>query len=227
MTADSAQAARAGQAERPAELDVFVIGGTGVDTVVRVPRLPLPERETVMVPPIERYAAHTGVGVARGCHHLGLRTHIADVVGADPEGDQVRESCAAAGLSSDFRTHPSGTRRSVNLVAPDGRRVSLYDGRHPLGMDVDPGLYRPVFARTRHVHVSVVDWARHALAEAAAAGLSTSTDLHDWDGVNDYHRDFAHGAGLVFLSVSALGDRVEETAEAAPAGARRRFPPHW
>ncbi|ONK11961.1 carbohydrate kinase family protein [Streptomyces sp. MP131-18] len=194
------------------ELDVFVVGGTGVDTIVRVPRLPLPERETIMVPPIERYVAHTGNGVAFGCHHLGLRTHLADVIGADPEGDQVRGAYAAAGLSFDHRTHPSGTRRSVNLVDPNGRRVSLYDGRHPVGMTVDPGLYRPALARTRHVHASLADWARHALAEAAGAGPSTSTDLHDWDGVQDYHRDFAYGADLVFISTSALGGRTEETA---------------
>ncbi|GAA4890215.1 carbohydrate kinase family protein [Streptomyces coeruleoprunus] len=204
------------------ELDVFVIGGAGVDTVVRVPELPVPVRDSVHVPPIESYVAHTGNGVALGCHHLGLRTHFADVIGTDPEGDLIRSAYARAGLSFDHRTHPSGTRRSVILVDDRGRRMSFYDGRHPAGMTVDPLLYRPVLGRTRHVHVSIMDWARHALAEAVALGVPTSTDLHDWDGHHDHHRDFAYGADLVFVSAAALGDRVEEVAQDILARGRAR-----
>ncbi|MFB9903391.1 carbohydrate kinase family protein [Allokutzneria oryzae] len=196
-----------------AELDVLVIGGVGVDTIVRVPELPLPMRDSIMVPPIEQYLAHTGNGVALGCHHLGLRTHFADVIGTDPEGEKVLATYAETGLSFGYRTHPSGTRRSVNLVDKQGNRLSLYDSRHPFEMTVDPELYRPWIGRTRHVHVSIMNWARHALADAVAAGVPTSTDLHDWDGKNDYHQDFAYGADLVFVSTSALGDRVEEVTE--------------
>ncbi|MDT0317654.1 carbohydrate kinase family protein [Streptomyces millisiae] len=192
--------------------DVFVIGGVGVDTIVRVPELPLPPRDSVMVPPIERYVAHTGNGVALGCHRLGLRTHLADVIGADFEGELITAHYAKAGLSFDHRIHPSGTRRSVNLVDRHGHRLSLYDARQPVGMTVDPDLYRPALGRVRHVHVSIMDWARHALADAVAAGLPTSTDLHDWDGESEHHRDFAYGADLVFVSTAALGDRVEDVA---------------
>ncbi|WP_231950587.1 carbohydrate kinase family protein [Allokutzneria albata] len=192
------------------DLDVLVVGGVGVDTIVRVPELPLPMRDSIMVPPIEQYLAHTGNGVALGCHHLGLRTHFADVIGEDAEGAKVLETYASVGLSFAHVTHPSGTRRSVNLVDKRGNRLSLYDGRHPFEMEVGPELYRPAIGRARHVHVSIMNWARHALADAVAAGVTTSTDLHDWDGENEYHQDFAYGADLVFVSTSALDDRVEE-----------------
>ncbi|MFB7613525.1 carbohydrate kinase family protein [Kitasatospora sp. NPDC056181] len=196
------------------EWDVVVVGGVGVDTIVRVPRLPLPERETIKVPPIRRYVGHTGNGVALGCHSLGLRTHFADVIGDDPEGRLVLAHYAEAGLSFTHRIHPSGTRRSVNLVDPQGVRISLYDGRHPPGMTVSPDLYREALGRTRHAHLSLVDWARHALADAVDAGLSTSTDLHNWDGRDEYREDFAYGADLVFLSSGAIGDRIEEVSDA-------------
>ncbi|MBC3841371.1 carbohydrate kinase family protein [Streptacidiphilus sp. 4-A2] len=204
------------------ELDVLVVGGVGVDITVRVPQLPLPARETIRVPPIQQYVGHTGNGVALGCHHLGLRTHFADVIGDDPEGELVRARYAGTGLSFEYRFHPSGTRRSVNLVDPQGARVSLYDGRHPPGLTVDPELYRGALGRTRHVHVSLIDWARHALAEAAGQGLSTSTDLHNWDGRDEYRQDFAYGADLVFLSAGAIGDRIEEVCESILARGRAR-----
>ncbi len=40
--------------------------------------------------------------------------------------------------------------------------------------------------------------------------MTTSTDLHDWDGENPYHREFALGADIVFVSGSALGERIDE-----------------
>jgi sugar/nucleoside kinase (ribokinase family) len=192
--------------------DVLVIGGAGVDTIVRVPALPLPTRDAILVPPIEDFAGHTGNGVALGCHTLGLSTEFADVIGDDDHGRLLRATYEKAGLPFTCRVHPSGTRRSVNLVDPHGNRLSLYDPRHPSGMDVDPGLYEPGIHRANHIHASIVNWARHALAAAVAAGRPTSTDLHDWDGTSDYHRDFAYQADIVFMSAAALGDRADETA---------------
>jgi sugar/nucleoside kinase (ribokinase family) len=190
------------------DLDVFVIGGVGIDTIVRVPGLPLPEQETIHVQPVESYVGHTGHGVVLGCHRLGLHPGLADVIGDDAEGRRIRATYEELGLPLAIAVHPSGTRRSVNLVSPDGSRVSLYDGRHPAGMRVDPDLWRGRVARARHVHVSIMDFARRALPDVLAADCTLSTDLHDWDGDNEFHRDFAQCADIVFVSTSALRDKA-------------------
>ncbi|MGC4936366.1 carbohydrate kinase family protein [Kribbella sp. DT2] len=190
------------------DLDVLVIGGVGIDTIVRVPGLPLPDRETLHVPPVESYVGHTGHGVVLGCDRLGLRSGLADVIGDDAEGRRIRSAYEELGLPLAFALHPSGTRRSVNLVSPDGSRVALYDGRHPAGMWVDPVLWREWTGHARHVHISIMDFARRALPDVLASGCTVSTDLHDWDGDNDYHRDFAQCADVVFVSTSALPDKV-------------------
>jgi acarbose 7IV-phosphotransferase len=193
--------------------DVYVIGGVGIDTIVRVPQLPLPDEDSIAVPPIASYVGHTGHGVVLGCHRLGLRSGLADVIGDDAEGARILRLYGELGLPLHVSTHPAGTRRSVNLVPPDGRRLSLYDGRQPAGLTADPELWRPGLGAARHVHVSIMDFARHALADAVAAGVPTSTDLHDWDGHSAYHRDFAYRADLVFVSGSALTEPVSEVAE--------------
>jgi sugar/nucleoside kinase (ribokinase family) len=107
-------------------------------------------------------------------------------------------------------THPSGTRRAVNLVEPGGRRMSFFDARHPADLLPDRELWADGIRRARHVHVSIVGWGGHPLADAVAAGATTSTDLHDWDGENPYHRGFALGADFVFVSGSGLGDRADD-----------------
>jgi sugar/nucleoside kinase (ribokinase family) len=198
----------AGQGNRP--LDVFVVSGVGVDTIVRVPTLALPRVDSLFVPPIRRYVGHTGNGVALGCKALGLRTAFVDMIGDDPEGDLIRASYREKGLEFGYVTHPAGTRQSVILVDPDGRRLSFFDGRQPNDAVPDASLWRDGITRARHVHVSIMPWARHALADAIAAGKPTSTDLHDWDGTNPYHHDFAYGADIVFVSATALGERIDE-----------------
>lgn len=191
--------------------DVLVVGGVGVDTVVRVERLPVEARDSVLVPPVREYVGHTGNGVALGCQALGLATALVDVIGDDPFGRLVRDRYADSGVDFRYTTHPSGTRRAVNLVDDSGRRMSFYDGRHPAGLRLDPELYQPLLATTRHLHLSIMDFARHLYPAAAELGLTVSTDLHDWDGANPYHLDFARQSDLVFLSTAALGDRVEQT----------------
>ncbi|MEU8248389.1 adenosine kinase [Nonomuraea sp. NPDC048916] len=178
--------------------DVLVLGGAGVDTTVYVPELPLPYADTYAVPPVIDRIGNTGAGVALGCAALGLSVAFADLVGDDPQGDLVRRALGGV----DFRWAPAeaGTRRSVLLVGPDGRRTSLFDPRATPGERLPPELYTGV--RARHAHVSITDFCRHVYDHLD--GVPTSTDLHDWDGVDDHHRDFAQRSDLVFLSSAAL-----------------------
>ncbi|MGW5687697.1 adenosine kinase [Nonomuraea sp. NPDC003754] len=181
--------------------DVLVIGGAGVDTTAYVPELPLPYADTYAVPPVVDRIGNTGSGVALGCAALGLRTRFADLIGDDPQGRLIREHLAARGVDFAWAPSAAGTRRSILLVGPDGRRTSLFDPRGVPGERLPRELYlRPA----RHVHVSITDFSRHVYADFP--DVPTSTDLHDWDGVSDYHKDFAYRSDLVFLSATALAD---------------------
>ncbi|MFG2223006.1 carbohydrate kinase family protein [Streptomyces sp. NPDC048644] len=188
--------------------DVLVIGGSGVDTLVRVGALPVPAADSYAVPPVREWAGHTGTGVALGCAALGLRTGFVDFIGDDAPGALVRERLAGAGV--DFRPliSPHGTRRAVNLVAPDGRRTSFYDSRDPDDLRMPPEHYLPALRRARHVHLSITHFARFLYDDIAALGLPVSTDLHDWDGLTTHHREFALRSDLVFLSTAGAGERI-------------------
>ncbi|MFE3450027.1 carbohydrate kinase family protein [Nonomuraea sp. NPDC059194] len=181
--------------------DVLVIGGAGVDSTAYVPELPLPYADTYQVPPVVDRIGNTGSGVALGCTALGLRTRFADLIGEDPQGRLIREHLAAKGVDFAWAESAAGTRRSLLLVGPDGRRTSLYDARGVAGERLPRELY---LHPARHVHVSITDFARHVYADLD--GVPISTDLHDWDGAADYHKDFAYGSDLVFLSATKLED---------------------
>jgi sugar/nucleoside kinase (ribokinase family) len=193
--------------EAPA-YDVLVVGGTGVDTIVRVGELALPTGDSTCVPPIRDYVAHTGNGVALGFHALGLATKFIDFLGDDAQGRMILDRYAAAGLDFSHLPAPAGTPRSVNLVDLQGRRFSFYDGRHPEGLRLPRDFYLPYVARARHVHVSRSPHAQGVFADAVRLGRSVSTDLHDWDGEDSSAHPWAYGADVVFLSAAAVGERI-------------------
>ncbi|GHA90421.1 adenosine kinase [Streptomyces termitum] len=188
--------------------DVLVLGGSGVDTIVYVPELPLPYADSYMIRPgIETRAGQTGDFVALGLRSLGLRTHHLDMIGDDPSGDLIRAFHRDHGIDFTDVLLPGGTKRAVNLVGPDGRRLSLYDDSRSQESDRLPeSTVRALAAASRHAHVSITHPCAHALPLLHEAGVTVSTDLHDWDGENPYHEPFAHGADLVFVSTTALAD---------------------
>ncbi|WP_329625063.1 adenosine kinase [Streptomyces sp. NBC_01255] len=190
------------------EYDVLVLGGSGVDTIVYVPELPLPYADSYMIRPgIETRAGQTGDFVALGLSSLGLRTHHLDMIGDDAQGDLVRAFHRDRGIGFTEVPLPGGTKRAVNLVGPDGRRLSLYDDSRSHPSDRLPEeLVRSLAAKSRHAHVSITYPCAFALPQLREAGPTISTDLHDWDGENPYHEPFAYGADIVFVSTTALVD---------------------
>ncbi|MES2934626.1 MAG: carbohydrate kinase family protein [Pseudomonadota bacterium] len=192
------------------QFDILVVGGVGIDTTVRTQTLPLPLQDSIQVPPVVDYVGHTGNGVALGCHTLGMKTKFIDFIGDDPQAALILARYAQTGLDFSYLIHASGTRRSVNLVDAHGRRLSLYDARHPMDLRMPGDFYLPFLTNARHVHFSIMNWARFLYDEAIASGITISTDLHDWDGISSYHQDFAYRSDLVFLSTAALGQRHEQ-----------------
>ncbi|MEV6315436.1 PfkB family carbohydrate kinase [Streptomyces sp. NPDC051776] len=190
--------------------DVLVVGGSGVDTVVRVDALPVPYADSYGVSPIREWVGHTGTGVALGCAELGLATGFLDFIGDDPLGELIRERLDASAVDFHPRVSPHGTRRAVNLVDPQGRRMSFYDARDPLDMRMPSKHYLPHLRRARHVHLSITNFARYLFEDIEELGLPVSTDLHDWDGLDPHHRDFALRSDIVFLSAAGAGERLAE-----------------
>jgi sugar/nucleoside kinase (ribokinase family) len=190
------------------DTDVLVLGGAGVDTIVYVPELPLPYADSYMIERgIRTRAGQTGDFVALGLNALGLRVHHLDMLGDDPEGDLVRALHRENGIAFTAVPQPAGTKRAVNLVSPDGRRLSLYDTSraHPDDRLPEPTV-RALAEASRHAHVAITQPCADALPLLRESGVTLSTDLHDWDGENPYHEPFAHAADVVFLSAAALAD---------------------
>lgn len=94
----------------------------------------------------------------------------------------------------------------MNLVDATGRRMSFYDSRDPDDLRMPRELYLPRLRGTRHVHLSITNFTRFLYNDIEDLGVPVSTDLHDWDGLAEHHRDFALRSDLVFLSAAGAGE---------------------
>jgi len=171
-------------------MSVLVLGGTGIDTVVPVAGLPVLGADSARpTGPIHDDVSHTGTCVALALRALGVPVALADTIGDDPAGHRITSAFADWGIPLHAAVSPAGTRRAVNLMSPGGGRLSIYDGRDIPGYRLPPEIYEAPLAAARHAHVTIVDWGRHLLPVAREAGCTISTDLHDWDGDDPYHRE--------------------------------------
>lgn len=192
------------------DLDVVVVGNVGVDTNVYLPDDMLdPHGESTFTENLDCVGQAGGYS-AKGFARMGLRVAFIGSVGDDPMGQWVRADLAAAGVDTTaVFVDPRGTARSVNLMAPDGRRRNCYDGKGHVELAPDLDACAAVLARARHAHVHLPNWARRLLPVAKELGLSVSCDLQDLRDPDDpYRRDFVDQADVLFCSGADLPDPV-------------------
>ena len=98
------------------------------------------------------------------------------------------------------------TEQHVNLMSPDGGRVSIFvqPPADPQWIDWTP--VSAAMTNCELVVVNILSYAKPALALAKNAGKPIWTDLHDYDGQNPHHQPCIDAASVVFLSSDNLAD---------------------
>ena len=192
------------------EYDVLVLGGVGVDTIVRVPELAVPPGDFLPVPPIRDYVAHSGNGVALGFHALGLRTKLVDFLGDDMLGDDgagpIRRSWAWTSATSPRPT----ARRGPSTWSTAGRRFSFFDGRHPHDLVLPPDFYLPHLRARPGTPTSPRRGPRaRSPTPAGWASPPPPTCTPGTAGL-DWVWPLARAADLVFLSAEAAPERIDD-----------------
>ncbi|MFD1147589.1 carbohydrate kinase family protein [Saccharothrix hoggarensis] len=186
---------------------VFVAGPVSWNRLVLVDRLPDPRPHTVFASGHRTAVGGTSAGKALNLASLGADVTLRTVVGDDEAGRAVLDVLGRAGVEVIAEQAEGATEQHLNLMDPHGGRLSIY-------------LELPVLSRPRHheralaalaaADAAVIDLADHArplLAAARDAGVPVWCDLHDYDGVAEFHRDFLHAADHVFLNDDGFADR--------------------
>jgi acarbose 7IV-phosphotransferase len=148
-----------------------------------------------------------------------LGRHLAR--GDDDAGRLALQALQAAGVRVLVMPDARGTERHTNLIADDGARLSIYTHYATFDAAVD---VNAVLAELPHhdvVLLNIMNYARRLIAPIKAAGREMWIDVHDWNGSDDYHRDFIEAADVLFLSSDRLPNWRDVIADLIAAGGKR------
>jgi sugar/nucleoside kinase (ribokinase family) len=185
---------------------VFVAGGASFNTMIRLAEFPQPHPQTVFSRGYHEAVGGTGVGKALNLTKLGLPTTLHAMIGADDHGRLIKGFLSREGVAFVHDIDPQGTERHVNLMADDGRRISIYMAYATFEPELSWPTLERLVAAADHVVLNIANYCRRLIPVAQRAARSIWCDLHDWDGRNDYHRDFVDAADRVFLSSDSMPD---------------------
>jgi sugar/nucleoside kinase (ribokinase family) len=193
---------------------VLVSGPVSWNLLVRLDALPEPRPHTVMARGSHNAVGGTSAGKALNLAALGVEVTVSTVLGDDDAAGPVRQALDRAGVTVLARTVADGTEQHVNLMTADGGRLSIYTNL-PATQGLSPSAdVREAVAAADLVVADLADHSRAVLALARELDVPVWTDLHDHDGVQEFHQDFRRAADVVFLSGERVPDRgayVRET----------------
>jgi len=174
--------------------------------MIYLSRFPERRSQTLFSRAYHETVGESGAGKALNLAKLGMPTTLHGMIGADEPGRRIREFIAREGVTFLHDVDPQGTERHVNLMIDDGGRISIYMAYATFEPQVALEWLEPVMAASDHVVINIINYCRRLIPVAKRLGKAIWCDIHDWDGRNDYHREFVAAADYVFMSSDAMPD---------------------
>lgn len=188
----------------PMNKPILIIGGTSIDTVIQLDALPLPIPQTIWPKQSYRTVGSTGAGKALNLSALGHSVILHTLLGRDPEAGMVCSALEKPGIKLLAEITDTPTEQHVNLMDPNGGRISLFVQPPAEPATVAWASVERAMAGCELVVVNILGYARPVLALARNAAKPVWTDLHDYDGLNPHHQPFIDAAEVIFLSSDKL-----------------------
>ena len=173
---------------------VLVAGPASWNTLVDVDALPAPRSHTVMARGHRRSLGGTSAGKALTLARLGVPVTLRTALGDDDVAERIVSALDHPLLTLAGDRSPGASEQHLNLMTPDGGRLSIY-----LDLPPDPGPpSREVGALLGTADVVVADLAGHVrdlLPTIRSRAREVWCDVHDHDGVAEFPGAVRRGRG--------------------------------
>lgn len=185
---------------------ILVLGGASYDAIVHLDSFPNPVPQTIHHCQFHETVGSTGVGKAANFCKLGFDVDLQILTGDDAQGQIIREYVSKLPLNLLNEIDPNGTERHVNLMNTAGQRISIFLTSTSSNPPIHYESYLPYIRKADIVVLNIVDYCRNFIPLLKDNNKEIWTDLHDYDGKNDYHQDFIQASDYIFLSSDNLPD---------------------
>ena len=197
---------------------ILVSGPVSWNQLVSVDELPAARAHTLFARDSYETLGGTSAGKALNLSALGCDVVLHTLVAQDAVGERILATLVGAGLTFVAEDADGASERHLNLMTPAGERLSIY-----LSTPTPREDRASAIELATSSDIAVLDLAESSLAliePVRNAGIEVWTDIHDYDGVNPFHRPFIAAASYIFMNADGLRDPLEFMRGCIAGGAR-------
>ena len=186
---------------------VFVAGGASYDSIIYVDDFP--EVGTNFSNDFHETAGSTGVGKSMNLGQLGFDVTFHAMIGDDSYGDKIKEKIKDKNVNFLYDKDPKGTERHINIINNRGERMGIYVSYATFEPEINYQRMEEVVKNSDYLVINIINYARNFIPIAQEYRKEIWTDIHDYDGKSNYHKDFIQAADYLFMSSESMADYKE------------------
>lgn len=186
--------------------NIFIIGGASYNSVITLNQFPKAIPQTIHNCHFNETIGNTGAGKALTLAKLGFNTTFHSLIGDDSFGNKVRSYLEESNLNFISDIDSKGTERHLNIMNSRGERISIFMNSSSDVPEIDYSKFEKDIVTSDYIIVNIANYCRNILPICKKLNKEVWTDLHDYDGKNEYHQDFIDASDYIFLSSDNLPD---------------------
>jgi sugar/nucleoside kinase (ribokinase family) len=183
---------------------VIISGPASWNEIVLLEHLPEPTPHMQFALDDHETVGGTGAGKALGLAAFGREVELHTLIGTDADGERLRGILERVPNLELHAVDGARTERHLNLMTPLGERVSIYLSTPDDRPSPEDHRLTGAMEDAEVIVLDLSERSRRMIPDARASGRPIWTDIHDYDGTAEFHRDFIDAAQVVFMN----GDRI-------------------
>ncbi len=183
---------------------ILILGGTTYDHIVYLQKLPEPIPQTIHAAPFNEAAGSTGAGKALNLTKLAVPNTLYSVIGNDMYGKQIVKYLKQQKVHFVYDIDEVGTERHINIMDADGGRISMFVTQSSEKIAMNMKAMEYLIKNAGIVVLNIIPYCRQLIPLLKKLNKQVWTDLHDYDGVNVYHKPYIAAAQYIHLSSDNL-----------------------
>lgn len=191
-------------------MKIVLIGNVSVDHIIHLHDMPTGEPTSLFAEKHYHAVGGSGIGKALNMNQLDIRFEFITRFAEDKEGSVVKEELKEKNIPYKHIIDPESTVTHTNLMDRHGDRISIFTSNGSLDQEIDVSPFEESIMGADLIILNISNFCKDFIPLIKKSNAKVWTDLHDYDGFNEYHQDFIDIADVIFMSSDKLRTSYEE-----------------
>ncbi len=180
-------------------MKIVIIGGASYDHIIQLPELPMNRPDSHFAKSHYFSVGGSGIGKALNLNRMVPITFLTKF-GTDDAGMKIKKILDKEKVHYHVDIDPLGSTTHTNLMDPNGDRISLFTSVGDDSLKLNVEKHRKLILSADIIVINISYFCKQYIPLVKESTAEVWTDVHDWDGTEDYHKDFINISDVVFMS---------------------------